>query len=379
MPSLFEEMTFKRGPAMKNRLMLAPMTNQQATSDGRLTAEELHWLELRARGNFGHVMTCCAHVNRKGQGFPQELGVYGDELVPGLTKLAKALRDAGAVSSMQLYHGGIRSIMPDRVGPSASPDDQARSMTLGEVQAVVEDFVDAAVRAQRAGFDGIELHGAHGYLISEFLSEKFNQREDEYGGNADKRRTFLLQIVEGIRARCRTDFQIGVRLSPERFGHDVAEQRRTAQLLCDQGFIDYLDISLWDAFKQPEDERYQGRTLAEWFTDLDKHGVRLGFAGKIGTREQCQHLLDLGADFVLIGRAAILHADFPERIRTEPNFRPVGFPVSAEYLRKEGLSDPFIRYLASWPNMVSDYALPEGSAMFDIDEFFRSGRGRKLA
>ena len=129
MASLFEPLPLPRGPAMKNRFLLAPMTNQQARDDGTLTDDELNWLRMRAEGDFSLVMTCCSHVHPRGQGFPGELGVYGDALLPGLERPANTLRSAGAVSSVQLYHGGIRSIMPHRMGPSAAPASTASNFT----------------------------------------------------------------------------------------------------------------------------------------------------------------------------------------------------------------------------------------------------------
>lgn len=376
---LFDPLTLPRGRPMKNRFLLAPMTNQQADTKGALTDDEFNWLIMRAAGDFSLVMTCCSHVNTKGQGFPGELGIYSDALLPGLTRLADNLRKAGAVSSVQLYHGGIRSIMPDRVGPSAALEDRARAMTLAEVGATIEDFVAAARRAEQAGFDGVELHGAHGYLISEFLSATYNRRDDDYGGTPAKRRRFLLEIVAGIRESCGPDFQIGVRFSPERFGQDVGEARELAQQLIDEGRIDYLDISLWDVFKDPVDPKYQGRKLISYFTDLDLKGVRLGFAGKVITHDDAVRCLEMGADFVVVGRAAILHHDLPRQLRTDPAFVPQTFPVTADYLRSEGLGESFISYLATWPDMVINHFVPPEIARFDVDEFFRTGRSVKLA
>ncbi len=380
MTSLFEPLTFSRGPAMKNRFLLAPLTNQQAPDDGSLSEDELNWLRKRAEGGFSHVMTCCAHVNHKGQGFPGELGAFGDELIPGLSRLSNALRVAGSVSSVQLYHGGLRSIMPDRVAPSASPEDNARELTIPEIQAIVQDFVAGAVRVERAGFDGIELHGAHGYLISEFLSTRHNLRQDEYGGTPEKRRRFILEIVDGIRKACGKDFQIGIRVSPERFGIDLMETVELCQLLIDEGKIEYLDISLWDVFKDPEDAKYKGKSLMSYFTGLAlKDRVRLGVAGKIHTYDDSMRCLDAGVDFVVVGRAAIMHHDLPLRLQKDSSFTPLQFPVSADYLRNEGLGEAFICYLATWPNMVTDYVPPAEMPRFDAEEFFKTGRSVKLA
>src|SRR5246127_237132 len=109
MTDLLDPISFVRGPAWKNRFMLAPLTNLQSHPDGKLSDEEFHWLTFRAAGGFGLVMTCAAHVQRIGNGFPGQLGVFSDDHLPGLTRLADAIRAKGAVSSIQLHHAGIRS------------------------------------------------------------------------------------------------------------------------------------------------------------------------------------------------------------------------------------------------------------------------------
>ncbi|MEZ5559209.1 MAG: NADH:flavin oxidoreductase [Pseudomonadales bacterium] len=356
MPQLFEPMTFSRGPAMPNRFMLAPLTNCQSHADGSLSDEEFHWLTLRAQGGFGLTMTCAAHVQAAGQGFPGQLGIFGDQHMAGLSRLAAAIRAAGSLAVVQLHHAGMRSptqlIGQAPLCPSADAETGARALTTAEVEQLVEDFVAAAQRAERAGFDGVEIHGAHGYIVCQFLSAEINRREDRYGGTLENRSRVLFDIIAGVRARCRPDFIVGVRLSPERFGVRLGEIRELAQRLMDEGSIDFLDMSLWDVFKESVETEFQGRSLMSWFTDLNRGGVRLGVAGKISRPQDAQHCLDHGADFVLLGRAAILHHDFPERTRNDEGFQPVTIPVTREYLRQEGLSDRFIEYMGNWPGFV---------------------------
>lgn len=186
MTNLFDAVGFAHGPAMPNRFMLAPLTNMQSHPDGRLSDEEHHWLTMRARGGFGLTMTCAAHVQRVGQGFPGQLGVFSDEHLPGLTRLARDIKAEGSVAIVQLHHAGNRS-PTDLIGsapvcPSDDPATGARSLTTAEVEQLIEDFVSAAVRCRDSGFDGIELHGAHGYLICQFLSAELNRRDDAFGG-----------------------------------------------------------------------------------------------------------------------------------------------------------------------------------------------------
>ncbi|MBL8772320.1 MAG: NADH:flavin oxidoreductase [Phenylobacterium sp.] len=339
---------------MKNRFMLAPLTNLQSHPDGRLSDDEYKWLTMRAQGGFGLTMTCAAHVQAVGQGFPGQLGIFGDQHLEGLTRLAAGIKAAGSVSSVQLHHAGNRSpkdLVGTPVCPSDDPETGARGLSLGEVEQLVEDFVAAAVRAERAGFEGVEIHGAHGYILAQFLSPELNRREDRYGGSVENRARIVREILDGVRARTGPDFQLGLRLSPERFGLKLAEILETAQAILSDGKIDYLDMSLWDVAKEPVEPEFQGRSLMSWFTALDRGQVRLGVAGKVTSPAIAAKMLDDGADFVLIGRAAILHHDFPERSR-DPAFTPAPLPVTAEHLRNEGLGPAFVTYMSTWPGFV---------------------------
>lgn len=352
---LFEPLSFARGETMKNRFMLAPLTNQQSHADGRLSDEEFHWLTMRAKGGFGLTMTAAAHVQAAGQGFPGQVGIFSDNHLEGLTRLARALRAAGSLSAVQLHHAGNRS-PKELVGTPLCPSDHAetgaRGLTLPEVEQLRDDFIAAAKRAEMAGFDGIEVHGAHGYILAEFLSAEINRRDDRYGGTVENRSRIIFEIIDGIRATCRPDFQIGLRLSPERFGLKLAEIRDVAAEALRQEKIDYLDMSLWDIAKEPVEEDHQGRTLMSYFTDLPRGNVRLGVAGKIMSAKTAVEVLEAGCDFALIGRAAILRHDFPERVRRDGAFVSPSLPVTAQHLRDEGLSTSFVDYMKGWPGFV---------------------------
>jgi 2,4-dienoyl-CoA reductase-like NADH-dependent reductase (Old Yellow Enzyme family) len=353
---LFEPLTLAHGPAMKNRFMLAPLTNQQSHPDGRLSDDEFRWLTLRAKGGFGLTMTCAAHVQAVGQGFPGQLGVFGDEHLEGLTRLATAIKADGSVAAVQLHHAGNRSpkeLVGQPVCPSDDPETGARGLTLAEVEQLRDDFIAAARRAEAAGFDGVEVHGAHGYILTQFLSAELNHRDDRYGGSLENRARLVFEVIDGIRAQCRPDFQVGLRLSPERFGLKLAEIRDLAAEILRQGQIDYLDMSLWDVAKEPVEEAFKGRSLLSYFTELPRGGVRLGAAGKIMTAGQAAALLEAGCDYALIGRAAILRHDFPERVRRDPDYRSPSLPVTAEHLREEGLGAAFVAYMSGWPGFVA--------------------------
>src|SRR6187455_1912118 len=153
MASLFEPLVFRTGLSARNRIVLAPLTNMQSHADGSLGDDELRWLSSRADGGFGVVMTCAAHVARDGQGWPGELGIFDDTLLPGLTTLASALRERGTVPMVQIFHGGLRAD-PAVTGTapwSASAADGVHEATPDDLARVVEQFAAAAARAKRAG------------------------------------------------------------------------------------------------------------------------------------------------------------------------------------------------------------------------------------
>jgi len=356
MTDLFAPMSFIRGPAMQNRLMLAPLTNLQSHPDGTLSHDEHRWLTLRARGGFGLTMTAAAHVQRIGQGFPGQVGIFSDIHIPGLARLAEDIRKAGSLAVVQLHHAGMRSpaalIGEAPVCPSEDADTGSRALTLDEVHQLRDDFIAAAVRADKAGFDGVEIHGAHGYILCQFLSAETNRRTDAYGGSPENRARLILEILDGVRAACRPDFNLGLRLSPERFGLSLMEVRDLVGRLFSEAKIDYLDMSLWDCFKEPVEEAHRGRTLMSYFTDLPRGDVRLGVAGKIMSAADARAMLDAGADFVLLGRAAILHHDWPQKARANPDFRPVSLPVTRAHLEAEGLGPVFVNDLATRAGFV---------------------------
>ena len=210
MTNLFQPLTLSSGTTLKNRFILAPLTNSQSHVDGTLSEDEYHWLTKRAQGGFALTMTCAAHVQAVGQGFPGQLGVFSDHHLEGLTRLADGIKQHGSVSMVQLHHAGMRSpaelIGEPPLCPSDNEETGARAMTTEEVEQLGEDFVSAAVRAEKAGFEGVEIHGAHGYILAQFLSGKINQRQDQYGGSLENRGRLIRDIIDGVRARCSKDF-----------------------------------------------------------------------------------------------------------------------------------------------------------------------------
>ena len=354
----FDSVDFAHGPAMPNRLMLAPLTNQQSHADGTLSDDEHRWLTMRALGGFGLTMTCAASVQAVGVGFAGQLGVHDDAHVTGLTRLACDIKLAGSIAIVQLHHAGNRSprelIGTEPVCPSDDAETGARAMTNDEVHGMIGAFVAAARRSREAGFDGVELHGAHGYLLCQFLSTELNRRTDEFGGSLENRARPLLDIIEGIRRECGNDFHVGVRLSPERFGMNIDEIREVYSWLVASGHVDMIDMSLWDCAKNAIDEGWADRRLIDIFASIDRGNVRLAVAGKLYSAAAVRAALEAGADIAVIGRAAITNHDFPRLMRENADFAMRELPVSGQTLRDEGLSDTFVGYMRNWKGFVAD-------------------------
>lgn len=352
---LFKPLTLLHGPAMRNRFMLAPLTNQQSGHDGIASEYDQQWMAQLAQGGYALVQTCATTVEAGGIAFARQLGIHSDRHLPGLAALAAAVRQGGGLSAVQLHHaghranpelGGIPSPASGRTVPGVG------ALTTGQVERIRDSFIAAALRAERAGFDGVAVHGAFGWILSEFMSPYLNDRTDRYGGSVENRARLTIEVIEGIRRACGPGFQIGWRLSIERYGLRLDELRDIAAEILDRELIDYLDLALWDSAQVVEDGAFRGKTMLSVFTELPRKGVRVGAAGRIMGAARAAQLLDESCDFVLIGRAGILQRDFPLQVKANPHYDSPRLPVTAEYLRQGGLSERFIRHMRGWQSFV---------------------------
>lgn len=352
---LFKPLTLLHGPAMRNRFMLAPLTSQQSNYDGTASEYDQSWVEQLAQGCYGLVQTSAATVEAGGIAFERQLGIHTDDHLPGLIRMATAIREGGGLSAVQLHHAGHRA-KPSVGGIPAPASDKTlpgiRAITTEEVERIRDSFIAAAKRAQLAGFDGISVHGAFGWILSEFMSPNLNDRKDKYGGSLENRARFTIEVIKGIRLACGPDFQIGWRLSIERYGLLLEELRELTAEIFDRELIDYLDLALWDSAQVVREGTFEGKTMLSVFTELPRKGVRLGTAGKIMSAQRAGELLDEGCDFVLIARAGILQRDFPLQVKANPMYDSPQLPVTADYLRQGGLSERFIETMRGWQTFV---------------------------
>jgi 2,4-dienoyl-CoA reductase-like NADH-dependent reductase (Old Yellow Enzyme family) len=232
---------------------LAPLTNLQSRPDGTLGEDELRWLERRARGGFQWLSTCAAYVSEQGRAWRGQLGAASEAHQQGLSRLGVALRQWSVLPILQLYHGGARATLaPERV--STGGPEGARAATEVELAQVVVDYAAPARRAERARFAGVEIHGANGYLFTQFLAPRDNPRTDRYGGDQAGRARLLREAVRATRAAVSPGFAVGVRLSPvdtwDRRGLALADSLQVARWLVEDG-ADFIHLSLREAARTP--------------------------------------------------------------------------------------------------------------------------------
>ncbi len=229
---LFDTFKFKNGVETKNRIAMAPMTTWASNEDYTVADDEIRHYEARSK-DVGLVITGCTRVMANGIGFTNEYASYDDSFLPGLEKLAAAAKMGGAPAILQIYHAGNKAVLdliPDGVPVSASEVALApsafypggtvsRELTDEEVMEMIVAFGKTAHRAIKAGFDGVELHGAHGFLLQNFFSPYYNKRTDHWGGSSDKRMNFAVAVIneiqDVIKKYADKPFLLGFRLSPE--------------------------------------------------------------------------------------------------------------------------------------------------------------------
>jgi 2,4-dienoyl-CoA reductase-like NADH-dependent reductase (Old Yellow Enzyme family)/thioredoxin reductase len=208
-----------------NRIVMPPMGTNLGNPDGTVSEANLAYMKRRARGGAGLIITEISAIHPSGMAIPSELGSYDDRFIPGLKKLADVIHAHGSKAVLQLHHTGRESLFLLKAGKAIAPSPirslvfglTPREMTREEIQELIAAFGAAAFRAKQAGFDAVEVHGAHGYLLTQFLSALSNQRTDEYGGDLSKRSRFIREVLQAVRRGVGEDFPISLRLSAEEF------------------------------------------------------------------------------------------------------------------------------------------------------------------
>jgi 2,4-dienoyl-CoA reductase-like NADH-dependent reductase (Old Yellow Enzyme family) len=242
------------GPlSIPNRIVMPPMDLQHATEKGDVTDPMVEHYGKRAAGGVGLVIVEHSYVRPEGLVGRKQLGNYDDSQVVGLKRIAHAIKDGGAISTLQISHGGrqapseLTGVQPVSASPLVSPGDpeMPRALSVEEIADFVESYGDAACRAREAGFDAVEIHGAHGYLLNQFVSPYSNQRDDVYGGSLESRMRFPLAVVESVRRKAGEDYPVFYRMSASEFvtgGLTLEETGPLARRLVEAG-VQLIDVS----------------------------------------------------------------------------------------------------------------------------------------
>lgn len=321
-PALFEPLALAPGLVLRNRIVMAPMTTWAANDDGTVAEAEAHYYRLRA-SDVGLVITGCTHVQANGVGFTGEFATHDDRYLPSLRKLALAAKSGGAPAILQIFHAGVKTspaLVDDIVAASAvageagpfAPAVMPRALRDEEIVDVIGAFAAATRRAIAAGFDGVELHGAHGFLLQNFLSPHSNRRTDRWGGSLDQRMRFPLAVLAAVRqtiaAHSERPFALGYRITveePMAGGLQLADALALIDRLIDGG-VNYLHVSLGDALAQRPASGAQDGTIVDVVHRHIAGRVPLLAAGGLRTPQQAASALAAGMSAVAVGQALVM-------------------------------------------------------------------------
>lgn len=318
------------GMRLKNRIIMPAMATNFASATGEVTQQMIDYYTARAKGGVGLVIVENTTVEYpQGRNGATQLRGDQDRFIPGLNRLAGAVHDNGAKVALQINHaGGItderktEGIKPVAPSPVASGrlGIVPRELISGEIEEIIDKYADAALRAKRAGFDAIEVHGAHGYLIAQFLSPYTNKRTDDYGGDLGHRAKFALEVIERVRDKVGSDFPIIFRLSGDEFieeGRTLEESKALVPLL-ERAGIDALHVTAAAAknpSKQLEPMSYPQGWRAYLAEEIKKEvSIPVITVGVIREPEIAERILEEGkADFIAVGRGLIADPEWANK------------------------------------------------------------------
>ena len=330
MSKLFETSRIN-GMILSNRFVRSATWEGMATADGAVTSKLIETMTALARGGVGLIISSHAYVRPEGQAAPWQLGIHKDELIQGLQEMTKAVHDSGGKIIMQLAHAGNFAakqligqpplVVSDFEGLASSPRQE---ITTQGVREIVSAFADAARRAKSAGFDGVQIHSAHGYLLSQFLSPGFNRRKDEYGGDVRNRARIHLEVYQAIRQVVGQDYPVLIKLNCRDFvesGISLEDSLQVAKLLAHAG-MDAIELSggfITGGKLSPSRSGIDSEEKEAYFQEdaraMKKEiGIRLILVGGMRSFEVAEKLVQDGtADYISMSRPLIREPDLINR------------------------------------------------------------------
>lgn len=329
---LFNVVKLQKGIHIRNRIVMAPMTTWASNPDGTVSNEELEYYKLRVNG-VGLIITGCTPVMENGIGFEDEFLAYDDRFISSLSKLASTLKAGGAPAILQIFHAGNKALthlIPDGELVSASAIETQSSMFAKgatprelkheEIIEIIHAFGETTRRAIEAGFDGVELHGAHGFLLQNFESPYFNKRNDQWGGTLENRLKFPLAVVEEVQKiierKTSKPFLLGYRFSPDEPMEGALRIEDTLELIerLIENKVDYLHGSLVDALIAKPINMPNSRTILELVVEKINGRVPLVVAGNIKSPDTAVSVIEKGATFVALGQAIVMDPEYVEKL-----------------------------------------------------------------
>ena len=323
---LFQTYTLNNGVTIKNRLVVAPMTHFGSQADGLISDQERTFLKNRA-GDMGMFITAATLVQKDGKAFHGQPEATGEHCLDSLKETAQILQQQGAKAILQIHHGGSKAIDDlldglDKISASANEAEHAREATAEEVEALIASYAQAADLALRAGFDGVEIHGANGYLIQQFYSAQSNRRNDQWGGSLENRMRFPLAVIDAVVAvrekHRRNDFIIGYRFSPEEPGDDGLTMNETGALIdaLVQKPLQYLHVSLWEFDKKIRRGGDTAQTRMQFIHERINGKLPLIGVGNLFTADQILAAYETGwAEFIALGKTVMINPHIATQIR----------------------------------------------------------------
>ena len=368
---------FNSGQELANRFVIAPLTTNASNEDGTAAEDELEFVRRRAASGFGATISSAAYVEQDGRSW-QGIGVTHDGHLSSLHRLAEAMRAAGGLAILQIYDGG-RIAKPELIGEqglraasavaSLRPGAKTpRAMTSDEVGNLIADFREAASLARKAGFDGVEIHGANHYAVHQFFSPRANHRTDEWGGTLAKRMNFPLAVAQAVRDALGPKLIAGFRITPFEAEHD-GYTLEDAKLLCSELAklnLDYISVSLDDyRLSRPMGEtRVYNGTVEQTYTSAENPITAFArviagrcaviASGGIKTCLDAEGAIKLGADLVAVGRAVVVDPEWLSKVRSKDEASIIAGLPNDEREIAQGLSIPprMVEYLLSRPGWI---------------------------
>jgi 2,4-dienoyl-CoA reductase-like NADH-dependent reductase (Old Yellow Enzyme family) len=375
--NVWSPLRFNSGREMANRFAMAPLTTDASHDDGTVTEHELEFVRRRASSGFGAVISSAAYVEDDGRSW-QGIGAVHDGHLSSLHRLAEAMRAAGGLAILQIYDGG-RIAKPELTGQqclraasavaSLRPGAKTpRAMTADEVANLIASFREAATLARKAGFDGVEIHGANHYAVHQFFSPRANHRVDHWGGTLAKRMNFPLAVAQAVRDALGAELIAGFRVTPfeaEADGYTLED----AKLLCNELArlgLDYISVSLDDyrknrptgetrVYNGPVETSYTlaGSPITEFARVIAGRSAVMA-SGGIRTCVDAEGAIKLGADLVAVGRAVVVDPEWLAKVRSKSEASILaGLPKDKREIAS-GLSIPprMVEYLLSRPGWI---------------------------